>query len=306
MDSQGIYRQLKGHEWIFMANGIQRVKMGKNGGVLAIEFLENGELSSESNMKFWPASRCWRFNETQQIIELLNLEGTVVERFEKPKGYGNRVMMRQVNGKDTYEYRVTTDSIRNQVLAPEPIQMNLGNALTKERVDLVIQLGGGSESPLMRSMSDLGLSGIKFDADLDTRLGWLSLYWELFAHPEVNRLAIVDSNYTLLMDPFPHVKANRIYLDDQLEIGTLGNGQRVQKLLRTVLIGDRAILLELSSALLNRLTPDKITLAAFNEVIYEGFSDRLIHGRLVTQKPLICIQGGWLVRKESGDDEVGY
>lgn len=300
MDQQAVYQQLKGHEWIVKAKGINRVTMGHNGGILALEFLADGQISSESQMGFWPNIRRWQFDELQQQIQFLDADGQITQRFDIPQVMGNQMILQEVGGADQYTYNLTTDVYRNLLVAPMATRIQFGQRLPNQPANEIIQLNGNADSPLLASVQGAGLNKIALEIDLTKATGWQQLVMFLADQPAYNQLLIADADYELLRYPFSQMKPKRLYLSDELAMIKLDEQTVVQKLTTDVMLGERSTLLELAQVINLSATEPEITNQFFNQIVYQHFADRIVHGRLVTAQSGIESPDTWL--KENKDD----
>lgn len=294
MDSRSVYQQLKGHEWIVKANGASHVRMGSNGGILALEFLSNGQIGSESNMAFWPNVKKWQFDERSQQIQFVDINDEVVQSFSLPKRNGNQVYLQEIGGRDQYTYSLITDSTRNLLEVPMPSQIELGNGIPVQKSDVVVQLNGTTESPLAVSIQRTGMNFEQLCVDLTTAAGWQELAKFIVDHPGYEHLLVAKANYQLLKYPFENVLNQRIYLDDYLDLINVAEEKQVQKLSAGLLLGDRTTLLEIIYAIYLGAEGEAITEQYFNQIVYKYFADRIVHGRLVTAKTGITSSDSWL------------
>lgn len=299
MDKQAVYQQLKGHEWIVKANGTSRVTMGHNGGILAIEFLADGQISSESQMEFWPNIKRWDFDELQQQIQFIDADDQIIQRFTIPQMIGNQMILQEVGGRDQYTYNLTTDVYRNLLVAPMTTKIQLGPSLPNQLVNKVVQLNGNADSPLLASIQEAGLNSTSLAIDLTKKGGWQKLVMFLFKQPAYGQFLIADHNYELLRYPFNQIKPKRLYLSDELTMINLDERTVVQKLTTDVLLGDRSTLLELAQVINLSTTETEITNQFFNQIAYRYFADRIVHGRLVTAQDGINSPNSWLRESEN-------
>lgn len=134
---------------------------------------------------------------------------------------------------------------------------------------------------------------------------WQTAFWFLQKYPEIERVALVDSwNTQMLQNPFPNVEEGKIYVADELNdfsnLNTMkmpledvsnfiDQNATLQILNPAVIVGTREMVLEFLGLLLNFQRQinveekDPYTLInLFNYVLYRYFDSRVIHGRLVS------------------------
>lgn len=293
MNRQEVFMQLKGHEWILESFGANRVKIGRDGGILAFEFLADGGLTSESQMAFWPGAVGWDFDEKHQQINLLSADGKVSQSFKTPEEHDGVVVLYEVNGTDQFKYFISADIVRNLSEAPQPLQMKFSQQLSRQQTNLIIQLGGNQKSDFAQSATSVGLNFEIIDLKLHDVQGWKKLYRLLIERPAFSKIMIATEDYQIINYPFEEVSPKRIYLDDELEFMDLSDG-KAQKLKSDLLIGDRETVLELVALFANQ---EQFSNSIFNELVYRYFADRIVHGRLVSQKPKIKSQKSWVTQR---------
>ncbi|WP_252899055.1 hypothetical protein [Secundilactobacillus odoratitofui] len=281
---------LTGKTWIYQvlstSNWIQ-VGMGSGGGALMLRFLSTGQLKVPTNVRFMPEYSHWQFNETTQLIELLNQNEKVILSLKTPVQERNKTYLLGANNEQArlvnFELIEATFDLAN---APQPLVSDEVPHYAAG-TQLVIRLSGEAEHAGIETLN------IPLTASVQTIL--LTLYRYLLKHDELSQVAILGEKDQLTNWPFEVLPDDQLMLSDGgiPYIATLNDGTKIEALSvdGRLIIGNRTMLLELLSDCLLRCNQAQITAnkvlsnasvaTILNQTVYQDFAGRAVIGQRV-------------------------
>lgn len=290
MNSNEAYLTVKNHQWIMYAGGSTKVIMGKNGGVISIEFLSDFTLDSESGMEFWPFQRRWAFDEENQIIQLFDFDGKVAKKLSLPVKTEFYYEMRNLDNDDVFKCYYGPDNVRNEFEIRDTPFIPADKRKFKGSKEIIIQFGGSEDSALYKS-------GEKFFLDTvilsnKEEIDFEKLYEFLISNPQLKKITIALASFEMKNYPFNEVQESRLYVDDLKSFFDM-DGETFQQLSTSLFIGDREVIMEMLSLFVlgSRLDLDS---DEFSRILITNFGSRLVHGRKVTTKPGYGNDNSWI------------
>lgn len=289
MDWQDVYDQLRNHNWICYKDGYQTVRMGKTGGNLSFSFSDTGVLFSIAHFEFLPEMRFWKFDQAKQLIILLDINKEPMMQLLPPRLEGTRLVLHDRDSRDIFACVPAIDNGLLLAEAPDAMTINLGQTPINQSSQVIIQVGEPS-SPNIRASFLKNTTDFKHcEFGFLSRNFWYELYTNILEHPNWQRIAILNSKWQVENNFFNKLENDRLYVADQF--GETSGGQMLDF---SVLIGQRAILIEFISTVLLNFDEDKVTTDQLTILAYRYFSNNIVHGREITQLDKFKMSKTWL------------
>ncbi|KRN27697.1 hypothetical protein IV38_GL001910 [Lactobacillus selangorensis] len=269
MTTEGIFHSIQNYVWRFAKNGWVNMVLGKNAGVWAFQFKQNGCLDYAATViDFLPAPRFWRWNEKQQQIELLNENMQLVSVLEMPYMKNGEYILRIKDSDDLFHCYPSVEVNRMAKWAPAPLLAADAHTATAAAL---VQLTAADAPTLFPSLE---LLSVFVGPSIHTNQFWKQAYQVLLDHPNWHTVFASQAGSEKLLNQFGPDKITMIYQRNQL----VGIG------------GTRAILIELLGQLQfeETLAPAQMTDSTLSALCNQYFVGRILKlqadGRAMTDE----------------------
>lgn len=240
MNTQLIFQQIKNHYWQFQTNGWQSLKMGANGGILAISFHADGSLGFPTKMDFLPNYKSWNWDDQLQVIQIIDSKGEVVIQLAPPYHDEYKLVLKEIDSDNTFVSYYLLESYMDNLWAPTPLLDNNELVSVNQR-PLIIKSGS-----TQNNYCDEDIQLFIIDSDWNEVSFWYQAYNYLIEHPNSGPICLILKATQLDDEWLLNYNSDKLIIVDNQN----GNFQMIH--------GSRSLILDLMTELVFQLRSEEL------------------------------------------------